>query len=276
MSIVASCWLTSRTRALNLAALSSFASRCPYVVNIAPHPPAFVMIGASESKAAMFRRANSRAPSRSPACACSAPQQPCSTGASTANPLASNTRSVARFTRANSPSPTQPLNNNTLLPSRLSLPLCVFAGKTSFELSSNPTANATLRGINPEFNNNRASPKSRNTLDAPKNIRKRHRDNHTCRNTNRSNLFARSDLGCASSNTSRLASSNGPYSTPAGQTCSHARHPRHRSICVAKAVDVFSSLPSATARIKYNLPRGPSFSFPVMTYVGHASRHSPQ
>jgi hypothetical protein len=88
--------------------------------------------------------------------------------------------------------------------------------------------------------------------------------------------LATSDFGCASDNTSRLASSSCPYSTPAGQTCSHARHPKHLSICFANALDVSSILPSATALIKYNRPRGPSFSLPVITYVGHASRHKPQ
>ena len=51
-------------------------------------------------------------------------------------------------------------------------------------------------------------------------------------NANLKSLFAKSDFGCACSNTSRLASSSCPYSTPAGQTCSHALQPRHRSICV--------------------------------------------
>ena len=238
------------------------------------------MIGASESKAAMFFRASCRAPSRSPACACSAPQQTCSAGVVTLSLFARSTRSVARLTLANNPSPAQPANNNTFSPPRLDLvedflPPRIIGRELSSKASTN-SARGDIKRARRRFNSHRANPRSRNNLEAAKNIRNRHRDNHMCRNISRRILLAASDFGCASDSTSRLASSSCPYSTPAGQTCSHARHPKHRSICFANALDVSSSRPSATALIKYNRPRGPSFSFPVMTYVGHASRHKPQ
>jgi len=213
------------------------------------------MIGASDLdlKAAMFFRASSRAPSRSPAWACNAPQQTCSVGVVTLSLFARSTRSVARLTLANSPSPTQPVNNNTSSPSRLDLAEACLSRIIGRELSSKARANAARGDIewtSRSFNNCRANPRSRNNLEAPKKSRNRHDDDHTCRNIRRRILLATSDFGCASDNTSRLASSNWPYSTPAGQTCSHARHPKHLSICFANALDFSSSLPSATALIR--------------------------
>lgn len=224
------------------------------------------MIGASESKAAMFFRASCRAPSRSPAWACKAPQQTCSVGVVTLSLLARNTRSVARLTLANNPSPMQPVNNNTFSPPRLDLVKDFLSPRSiGRELSNSASANLVRDDIRRSFNSRRANPRSRNNLEALKKRRNRHGDNHTYRNISRSILLAASDFGCASDNTSRLASSSWPYSTPAGQTCSHARHPKHRSICFPNALDVSSNLPSATALIRYNRPRGPSFSSPVIT-----------
>ena len=156
-------------------------------------------------------------------------------------------------------------NIPTFAPFFATLRLCARNSFRALEQRNRKLSPRRYQPATPVFNSKRANPRSRNNLDAPKKSRSRVGDDHTCRNTNRSSLLARSDLGCASSNTSRLASSSCPYSTPAGHTCSHARHPRQRSICVANAFDVFSSRPSATARIKYSRPRGPSFSFPVMT-----------
>ena len=82
------------------------------------------------------------------------------------------------------------------------------------------------------FSNSRAKPRSRNNRLAPKKTRKRAGDNHTYRNTSLRVLLIKSDFGCACSSTSRLASSSWPYSTPAGQTCSQARQPKHRSMWV--------------------------------------------
>ena len=217
----------------------------------------------------MFFRASCRAPSISPACACSAPQQTCSVGVVTLSLFARSTLSVARLTLANNPSPTQPVNNNTFSPPRLDfikdfLPPRIIGRELSTNASAN-TAGGDIQRVRRRFNSHRANPRSRNNREALKNRRNRHGDNHTCRNISRRILFAKSDFGCASDNTSRLASSNWPYSTPAGQTCSHARHPKHRSICFANALDVSSSRPSPTALIRYNRPRGPSFSFPVRT-----------
>jgi hypothetical protein len=56
----------------------------------------------ARSNAAMFARASARARSRRPACASSAPQHTCAGTGTTSQPFASSTRTVARFTRANS------------------------------------------------------------------------------------------------------------------------------------------------------------------------------
>src|SRR5262252_6295674 len=61
----------------------------------------------------MFRRANSRAVSRSPAWACSAPQQTCAPTSFISQPLAANTRFVASLTCLNNPSITQPVKTET-------------------------------------------------------------------------------------------------------------------------------------------------------------------
>jgi len=75
------------------------------------------------------------------------------------------------------------------------------------ELSSNAIANST-RGEIPNFKINFDNPRSRNSRVAPKNNRNRTGDDHTWRNANRSNLLVTSVFGCASNNSSRLASSN--------------------------------------------------------------------
>ena len=212
-------------------------------------------MGASPSKTRTFFLASSRAPSRSPACACNAPQQTCSFVTSTSNPFARKTRPVARLTRAKSPSPTHPVNNNTpafpCFDPKFVFGIC--ARRTGRELSNNPSPKTTLRPNNPAIPlliNKRAKPRSRNTRAPPNINRNRHGDSQTCRNTNRNSLLVRSACGWARDNSSRLDSSNSPYSTPAGHACSHARHPRHRSICLRNVSDVFSNLPSATDRIR--------------------------
>ena len=110
----------SRTRSLNARAraayFSSFANKCAYETSIAPQPPAFVTIGTSFSNASMFCRASVRAPSRSPACACNAPQQTCASGDCVAQPFISKTRRVASLTLSKRPSVTQPLKRRTGAP----------------------------------------------------------------------------------------------------------------------------------------------------------------
>src|SRR5437879_11314323 len=81
--------VTSRTRAAKPAA----PIRCPYSFSIAPHPALLTTIGTSPSpNAATFARASRRASSRSPACACSAPQQTCPGVSPTAHPFTPSVR----------------------------------------------------------------------------------------------------------------------------------------------------------------------------------------
>src|SRR4029453_17273153 len=65
-----------------------------------------------------------------------------------------------------------------------------------------------------------------------------------------------------------------PNGTCDGQTSSHARHARQRSMKRAKASSGWAS-PSATERIAVIRPRGDADSSPVTRYVGQWGRHNP-
>src|SRR5947209_5113128 len=260
----------------------------------------------------MFRRASRRAPSRSPACACSAPQQTCPRGARVRQPCASSTRAVARLTRANRPSVTHPWNSSAAdsfvsvdLPissdvlaldaaavevmsapstdtppfASLNLPTVSSLKDAAEELSSSASANSTRAGRSP-FNfarsSRRGSRESRSRRARRKARRRRAGCSHTWRNAKRRARDVKPRPRPAAAMSARAASSSWPYSTPEGQTLSQARQPRQRSMWRVNERDSTPSRPSSTARIKYRRPRGPSFSSPVCTYVGHASRHSPQ
>jgi len=66
-----------------------------------------------------------------------------------------------------------------------------------------------------------------------------------------------------------------PNGTCEGQTSSHARHARQRSMKRANASSGWAS-PSATERIAVIRPRGDADSSPVTRYVGQWGRHNPQ
>ncbi len=85
-------------------------------MHIAPQPAELSTIVSAppDSKAAMFVRARARAPSRSPACACSAPQQRCPAVARIVQPFRVRVRSVARFTAVKSPSITHPVSREAV------------------------------------------------------------------------------------------------------------------------------------------------------------------
>src|SRR3954447_11155845 len=72
---------------------------------------------------------------------------------------------------------------------------------------------------------------------------------------------------------SRAASIIRPNGTWEGQTSSHARHTRHRSMNAAN--DPSTSAPSVTARIAAIRPRGDADSSPVRRYVGQCGKHRP-
>ena len=81
----------------------------------APQPAEFTttVSAPDASKAATLARASRRACSRSPSCALSAPQQPCSLGANTRAPLRSSTRTLARCASPNSSPITHPVKSAT-------------------------------------------------------------------------------------------------------------------------------------------------------------------
>ena len=60
---------------------------------------------------------------------------------------------------------------------------------------------------------------------------------------------------------SRHSSSSTPYSTPAGQTGSQARHPRQKED--SESASLNGIFPSCNARIKVIRPRGEDCSSPV-------------
>ena len=62
---------------------------------------------------------------------------------------------------------------------------------------------------------------------------------------------------------------------PEGQAVSHARQSRHNSRC-RRIRSVRPARPSATIRISWMRPRGPSFSSPSSVNVGQLDVHSPQ
>ncbi len=86
-----------------------------YSFSVEPQPAALVMMASksSERNASKFVRARSRATSRTPACAASAPQQACAAGTTTSQPLACSTRMVARFNSLNVTCATHPAKNAT-------------------------------------------------------------------------------------------------------------------------------------------------------------------
>src|SRR5215216_2097793 len=110
--------------------------------------------------------------------------------------LARNTRSVARFTRAKSPSPTQPANNNTFSPDGLDFSVG-FRLNTGRELSNSASPNSARGEISRarrSFNSSRARPRSRNSRDTPKKKPNHRGDNQIVRRTILRTRFAESDF----------------------------------------------------------------------------------
>ena len=198
---------------------------------------------------------------------------------------------MASLTLWKSPSVTQPLKSRTGAPASPGSPADVFLsagvafGRSTgilpvFPRSPLPftvsTADPSSRA-NPNSNcgeisrgsfvlsNALATPRSRTRRAMAKAALNRFGFNQICRSTNLRSEYARPRFGRACIISARAASSSWPYSTPAGHTDSHARHPRQRSICVSNDLELTASLPSSTARIRLMRPRGPSFSSPVAT-----------
>src|SRR5215210_2233928 len=104
----------SRTFALKASALSAYSgssrSRCPYSFIVEPQPAALTttLSRFRSSKVSMVWRAKSRDSSSRPAWVESAPQQPC-LGATTSQPSAARTRTVAALTGEKKTRCTQPV-----------------------------------------------------------------------------------------------------------------------------------------------------------------------
>ncbi len=101
------------------------------------------------------------------------------------------------------------------------------------------------------------------------------RINGRCANTRRRAREAAVGA-CPPRSVARVASSRCPYGTPDGHAVSHARQPRHRSMCSRRSGSLGASFPSTSARIRTIRPRGESFSSSRARYVGHACRQNPQ
>ena len=196
-----------------------------------------------------------------PLCAASAPQQRCARGTTTRQPLRASTRIVARLTSWNHRSCTHPARTATV------------------PRTSVPAAGSVTRG-------NRANGDVRRGASA------RIRRGRNGRAMGWKNVAVRRSAGCGSTTSSpshrrnrarrvrsgstwtRARSIIRPNGTCDGQTSSHARHTRHRSMNPAN-VSSTTAVPSATERMAAIRPRGDADSSPVNRYVGQWGRHRP-
>ena len=85
----------------------------PWSFRCEPQPAAFVTIASYPASARSSSRARATPSSSRPACACSAPQQPCARGTCTSNPSAASTRAVAALTSPKTTLWTQPARSAT-------------------------------------------------------------------------------------------------------------------------------------------------------------------
>ena len=225
----------------------------------APHPAAFTTTWSTVANAAAFFFASVRAVSRWPLWAARAPQHVWSPGTTTRQPFLASTRIVARFTRRNQRSCTQPDR-------RATVPRSSPCG--SVLRGSRPAAQAP-RGINDRTRRGR---KGRATGASAPATRVRVGDGRTTsRPTHRTN---RARLERSGSICVRAASIIRPNGTWDGHTSSQARQTRHRSMNRANVSSV-AARPSWTARIAVIRPRGDADSSPVSRYVGQCGRQRP-
>ena len=169
------------------------------------------------SNAAMLVRASSRAVSRSPACACNAPQHRWPSAAHTPYPFRASVRSVARFTGANNPSITHPSSIATR-------PRVVSAAGYEAPASRRVASSVAIRlPIRPGARaSRRESPLARTTRAAAMATAISHGWANVARTTRDV-----AGSGRAPDVSARVCSSNCPYGTPEGQAVSQARQPRH-------------------------------------------------
>ena len=181
-------------------------------------------------------------------CAASAPQHVCARGTTTRQPFFASTRMVARFTRRNHRSCTQPESSAT-----------VPRGSPSASVTRGSRVNGSPppRGI---IVRTRAGRNGRaRGASAPAAHVSFLEGSTTSSPSQRMNLARRERKGsiCV-----RDASIIRPKGTCDGHTSSHARHTRHRSMNRVNVSSVVAR-PSWTARIAVIRPRGDADSSPV-------------
>src|SRR5206468_4037893 len=212
-------------------------------------------------KASMLRRASSRARCPSPACACRAPQQVCSSGTLTTCPSRSRRRTVARSVAPKDSRMMHPAKTLTSAPSR------------STPRNGAPSAGAARAAAQPSRPGNRAARRARPSR-APMSTIRAARARRRGRATVSSAVRANAPPSSRSRRTSRAPSMIRPNGTPDGHAVSHARQTRHASRCPT-VVSLGAAGVAMTVRISWMRPRGESASSPSTRYVGQSLRQSP-
>ncbi len=215
----------------------------------APQPAAFTITRSAPANASAFRRARRRAVPSLPLWAGRAPQHCCARGIVTVQPLRASTRALARFTSRNHRSCTQPVSRATE-PRR-----------------STPSGGSVTAGI-------------RRNRSLGRGVMARTRFGRNGVTSGWKKAAVQSSFLCASITSSprrracrwlqgrsasvsvRACSIIRPNGTCEGQTSSHARQTRQRSVNSRNRSST-AAAPSATARIAAIRPRGDADSSPV-------------
>lgn len=149
----------SRTLAASASARAgqsppSSRSRWPYSLSWEPQPAALTTTASTSaaSKVSMTCRANRTASGSRPACADSAPQQPCRRGATTSQPSLVSTLTVAAFTSGKKVPWTQPVSRPTV---RRRVPV---AGVRSGSAGAGPSLGASASIARSTAGSRRSSP----------------------------------------------------------------------------------------------------------------------
>ena len=230
-----------------------------------PQPAALTAIRSTPaaSNASMAARARTRACSRRPEWACSAPQQG-SCGVTTSKPSAASTRAVAALTSPNTTDCTQPASRPTRargVPSaaRFAGPWRrTFHGGASSPSGLSGPGSGSLRPSGASF---MAIRSTHGRVSAASSSERRASSNGL--------------RSCVSSIRPRVCSISVPYCTPDGHAVTHASQPRQRSKWPT-TVSVSSMVPSTMPAIRWMRPRGESISSPQRLQVGQVGRQKPQ
>ena len=214
----------------------------------------------------MLRFANARAWGALPSWAARAPQQVWPAGTSTRYPARSSNATAARFTGWNHWSWMQPESRATR-PAAPLPPTCPTTVPGRLLRSRIPEANRRIR-----VGASRVAPVRCASEAAPVPARNALRDPRTVPRTKARNRCDQVRRWATIS--ARVPSRSRPYGTRPGQTGSHARQPRQKSMIPWKGPST-SSTPWCTAFMAWIRPRGDAVSLPVNRKVGQAGRQSP-